>query len=403
MYPRGVPAGALKLVLVELFCGTCSVAKIGAPWAWPHERVITVDVDPECIPLDAAARLNHFVVDMHGGTATDLPPGVRAEQLGGVSLDDLETELEALVRDGCVIIMHGSPPCDQVSCMNTKGPKNRHFPAKLAKSLRIFHAYVALANRYAVAWTLENPWTGHLWDKKWLREWLVPADRWLADVPDIANTRVVDYCQFGKPNKKTTGIACSSEEMRNELPARRCPGPKTCRMCIVLPNGLRGHAVPIGNITGIYGRSKTAGQRKKHARFPLPEELVVEIIIGLRAEADRAMSMFTSGPITPYRCEEESDDEVRTTRVKRPRPHRCEEESDDEELRTTRVKADVRVKRPRSITPPRYEEESGDDEEERILQVKRPRPITPPRREEASADDMMMSAEELIAFRSSVW
>ena len=242
---------------------------------------------------------------MLGGDAPSLPDGVRADQLGGVSLADLRATLDAYLRDGYIVLMHGSPPCDQVSAMNTTGPSRPNYPAKLAKSLRIVHAFVALAERYAVAWTLENPATGRLWKPEWLRGHLAPADRELADVPRISWTRTVDYCQYGWPMKKETGLAFSSPEMRDAFPARRCPGNATCDMCVDAGHGRRAHAVCMTHLRGDYDCST------KHARYPIPPALVVHMIGGLRAEAKRALSpqgtAHPAPPTTPPQEEEEEE------------------------------------------------------------------------------------------------
>ena len=270
------------MVIVEVCCGTKSVAKVAAPYANRDMIVYTVDIDPECTPSKARARRHHFIVDLLGGDAVNTP-----EQLGGINLADLRATLDEHLANGDVILMHGSPPCDQVSVMNTTGHKNRNFPTRLAKSLRVFHAFVDLANRYAVAWTLENPGTGMLWHPARLREHLAPADRWLADVPDIAHMTKVDYCQYGWFMKKETGLAFSSSAMRDAFApvARRCPGAAMCEMCIPIGHGgRRAHAVSMGNLTGDYDCST------KHARYPIPPALVVHMIGSLRNEADRVLA-----------------------------------------------------------------------------------------------------------------
>ena len=237
------------------------------------------------------ARLNHYVVDLLGGVAPTLPAGVTRDQLGGISLADLSTRLDAHVRAGDIILIHGSPPCDQFSAMNTVGPKKAGYPAKLAKAIRIVRAFISLAERYADAWTLENPATGHLWDPKWLREHLTPEDAWLANIPSINHVCVVDYCQYQWPMKKSTKIACKSAAMRASfaLHAKLCPGPAKCEMCIPGPNG-RKHAVSMVNLKGdVEGTTKDA-------RYPIPPGLVVSMITELLKEANRVRRVPPAGP-----------------------------------------------------------------------------------------------------------
>lgn len=273
-----------KHVFVEVCCGTKSMAKVAKAYDEGNMVVYTVDVDHDCIPGNAKARLNHFVADLLGGVAKTLPAGVKRHHLGGVSIADLKRVLDAHVEAGDVIYIHGSPPCDQVSKMNTVGPKNtQEYPAKLSKSLRIFHAFISLAKRYADAWTLENPATGKLWQPEWLRSKLAPADKWLADVPSIRHRCDVDYCQYGFAMQKTTGFAFSSKAMRDSFAAsaKRCPGPAKCDMCIVGDNGIRKHAVSMKHLRGDYDCST------KHARYPIPPALVVRVIREMVKEAKR--------------------------------------------------------------------------------------------------------------------
>jgi hypothetical protein len=272
-HPRACPHVGAKQVVVEVCCGTKSVSKIAK--AQGHV-VVTVDIDPECIPKNPNARSDHFMVDLLGGSV----PGEVG--LGGTTMTALKARLASYLASGCVILMHGSPPCDQVSVMNTTGSKSPAFPAKLARSLRIFHAFVELANRFAVAWTLENPATGHLWHPQWLRQHLSSADRGLADVPCLTNMKVVDYCQYGWPMKKTTGLAMSSHAMKDAFVARRCPGVATCDMCIDA-HGQRKHAVSMVNLRGYYDCST------KHARYPIPPALVVHMLESLKGEAARVL------------------------------------------------------------------------------------------------------------------
>jgi hypothetical protein len=219
-----------------------------------------------------------------GGVAPTLPAGVTRDQLGGISLADLRARLDTHVRAGDEILIHGGPPCDQFSAMNTVGPKNAGYPAKLAKAIRIVRAFISLAERYADAWTLENPATGHLWDREWLRAHLTPEDAWLANIPSINHVCVVDYCGYSWPMKKSTNIAFSSATMRASFArhAKRCPGNAKCEMCIDGPNG-RKHAHSMVNLKGdIEGTTKDA-------RYPMPPGLVVSMITELLKEANRVL------------------------------------------------------------------------------------------------------------------
>jgi hypothetical protein len=297
MYPNGIPSKDAKRVVVEVFCGTKSVAKVAKPYANASMTVYTVDLDPKCIPRTARAMKNHYHANVLGGNANDLPHGVTPDMLGGINIRALCKKLDQHLKAGHVIMMHGSPPCDQVSVMNTTGFKNRNFPAKLGRSLRAFHAFAKLAKRYAVAWTLENPATGRLWKPTWLREHLTAEDQWLADVPDIWNYATVDYCQYGWCMKKETGIAFSSRAMLDIFRpyAKRCPGCATCEMCIPTGRGnRRSHAVKLTNLKGDYDCST------KHARYPIPPALVKHMIDAMRTEADRVLGLAADADMRAY-------------------------------------------------------------------------------------------------------
>ena len=271
-------------VFVEFFCGTKSFGKGARAYGDGDMVVYTADVDLDCIPKNPDARRNHFVADMLGDVAEGLPAGLTSDQLGGVCLADLMATLDVHKEAGDIIYIHGSPPCDAVSRMNTKGPKNpAKYAAKLAKSLRISHAFVAFAERYADAWTLENPATGKLWKPEVLRGLLTEANKRLADVPRLDHRCDIDYCQYGFCMQKETGFAFSSRAMCDDFARdnERCPGPASCRMCVVGDNGVRKHVVCMDNVKGYYDCTT------KHARYPIPPALVACIITAMREEAGR--------------------------------------------------------------------------------------------------------------------
>ncbi len=88
MHPNGIPSKDAKRVIVEVVWGTKSVAEVANPYA-NASVTYTLDLDPE---------------------------------FGGTNIRDLRAKLDQHLKDGDIVMMRGSPPCDQVSVMNTNGP-----------------------------------------------------------------------------------------------------------------------------------------------------------------------------------------------------------------------------------------------------------------------------------------
>ena len=188
-----------KLAFVELFCGTAAMTQHTVHFN--IEKVLTVDKDEGCEPT--------FACDV-----------------GLIGSPDCKftTYVDDLIKQGYVILMHASPPCNAFSRMNTTGARD------ITGSMVLVEKAVSIMKQYSAVWCLENPATGLLWDQSYSQEHLnIYAD--------------VDYCAYGGIIKKSTRFAFSSAALKNKFNPKVCPGRSTCTACIQNPVTRRfGHA-----------------------------------------------------------------------------------------------------------------------------------------------------------------
>lgn len=179
---------AKKLVFVDLFSGTGSMAS----QARIHgiTNVITVDIKHENNPTFACDIMD--INDDHEFC---------------VMMDDY-------IKNGMIIIMHASPPCNEFSRMNTTGIRD------LDSALALVKKAVALMNKYSHIWCLENPATGLLWTLPYAND-------------HLSFRTNVDYCAYGGIMKKATTFAFSSQLLLDGFQGKTCPGNKECDACFV--------------------------------------------------------------------------------------------------------------------------------------------------------------------------
>jgi hypothetical protein len=231
-----------RLVLYELCSGTAILGKLakggseGGGHPLIHE-VVTVDINPN--------RRATMTVDL------STPEG--REQVAAA--------MSRHVEAGYIIVAHASPPCTEYSKAKTIGIRD------LDTSNKFVRGVIDLMDRYAMAWTLENPGTDHehnLWQQ--------------TGFPELHPHALVDYCAYGHAIQKRTGIAMSSQHMLDTFPTRICNG--NCPASVqVTPGGRTRH---LGHFSLLNGDDRIA----------LPAALCAYLIKALVAEAVRMHRVY---------------------------------------------------------------------------------------------------------------
>lgn len=112
----------------------------------------------------------------------------------------------------CPDVIFAGVPCENYSIANTRGKRNLVFADSLAqKTWDIIQHFLEL--NPALIWFIENPDSSMLWRRK-------------VSEPFPKSIRL-DYCQFGKPYRKRTGLASNTDF----VPRALC-NPKTCASCV---------------------------------------------------------------------------------------------------------------------------------------------------------------------------
>ena len=221
---------ALKLVFVELFKGTGSMSKIASIMGnFKEGNIITVDIDDTC---DAT-----YTCDIR-------------------NCKDLEKCLDSFMKQGYIIIMHASPPCQHFSKAKTIGTRN------IDEAMSLVEAAVNLMEKYSVLWVIENPSSGK--HSLWMQPYSLETFKYKHDF---------DYCAYGSLCQKRTCFAASLQEL--QFNARKCPG-KLDRSC--LSTYLRPHS-------GCYGHIEW-DKYKKDIRMSIPEQLCLSVLSVLIEHAD---------------------------------------------------------------------------------------------------------------------
>lgn len=177
-------------VFVDLCCGTGSMSRQAKMMGF--KTVISVDVNEEYNP--------DFCCDI-------------------LDIDErhpLCNKLDELIKEGRVIVMHCSPPCDQFSRMNTTGFRD------VIGAMKVVEKAVEIMSRYSKVWTLENPQTGLLWTQPFAKK-------------TFEHFHDFDYCAYGSITKKCTRFAFSSEEFKDMIVPRMCSSRGTCPSCFLDP------------------------------------------------------------------------------------------------------------------------------------------------------------------------
>jgi hypothetical protein len=241
-----------RVAVIDMFCGTKSVSSIALKLAAK-------------MPLHCATLVEVLTVDNDPATQPDVLCEI------GKDTSELEERLDSFMQRGFMIVMHMSPPCEEFSIMKTTGKRD------IASALRIVEAAIDIAEKYACAWTLENPATGKLW------------------VGDITPTRLpaanqarVDYCSYGNMNLKPTTIAFSTP-VPDDFVARRCEGLGRCPACF------RNH------VTGRACHALTLDDLRSRAdRIKIPPQLCSQIVmVLLRMARDARQKMLAVSDATP--------------------------------------------------------------------------------------------------------
>lgn len=241
------------IALFELFSGTGTLTRLAGARFGGHPLVkstLAVDVSARAAP--------DLIADLH----TD------------AGLARVELRMKACVEQGLAVVVHMSPPCQQYSRCNTIGVRNLEVAnARVQRVLR-------LVKKYAVAWTVENPGTDH------------PASLWRQGLPELSCWKTVDYCAFGYPLKKSTGIAFSSQRMHRGFGDFLCRG-DACPLSIRVPHRKRkrhiGHfgdmnreersAMPVGFCARILETLVSEAQRHRETRLG---EYAIDAVVGER-------------------------------------------------------------------------------------------------------------------------
>ncbi len=237
--PKTNDEGLPRIVLYELCSGTGTLSRIargGKKGGHPLVvDVVTVDNDPK----------------RHATLVADLStPEGRAE---------VAASMERHLEMGYVIVAHASPPCTEYSMAKTIGARD------LESSNAFVRNVIDLMERYAVAWTLENPGTDHTHSL-----WRQPG------FPELHPHALVDYCRYGNIIQKRTGLAMSSQHMLDTFPALLCTG--KCHACVTD----RGRVRHIGHFTLL----------SDDERIAMPHAFCTRILSALAAEATRMLQLY---------------------------------------------------------------------------------------------------------------
>ena len=206
---------------IELFKGTGSMSRnaniIG------FDSIVSLDNNPDCEA--------DFVCDI-----ADV----------GVQTHDFDKHVMEGIREGRIIIMTASPPCDQFSQMNTTGNRD------ILGAMEIVMQTCRVMSKYSDIWSLENPKTGLLWKQPFSEE-------------NFMYYHDVDYCAYGGVLRKSTRFAFSSEELKNKFKPCKCIGVEECQACFVdIKSGRKRHA----NMDKI----------PYHDRIAIPNQLCMSIL-----------------------------------------------------------------------------------------------------------------------------
>jgi len=111
-------------------------------------------------------------------------------------------------------VLFAGVPCENYSIANTRGKRNLVLADSLVrKTWEIIQHFAELHPTGSMLWFIENP------DSSWL---------WKRKVSEPFPHRVrLDFCQYGKPYRKRTKLACNTDYM----PRPQCD-PKTCQSCV---------------------------------------------------------------------------------------------------------------------------------------------------------------------------
>ena len=143
--------------LLELFSGTGSMGRAFRARGW---QVTSVDIDPGAFPT--------------------------------ICVDIMELDVGEILGYGNVDLIWASPPCTHYSCARTKA----RMPRDLEGSDALVRKVLDLADQLFCYLLLENPHSGLLKTR-----------------PVVQDLRmcVLDYCRYGTPYRKRTGIWTNSD------------------------------------------------------------------------------------------------------------------------------------------------------------------------------------------------
>jgi hypothetical protein len=162
-------------------------------------------------------------------------------------------KMNDFVKEGRVIVMHASPPCNEFSRMNTTGVRD------IARAIAIVKKCVTIMKSFTNVWTLENPRTGCLWEQPFAQN-------------TFNHFHDFDYCRYGGIMRKATRIVFSSQTFKDSIVPLICTSRNSCMSCYVDPqtNRLR-HT----NMTEL----------PYEERIAIPSQLCVVLLSSFRARA----------------------------------------------------------------------------------------------------------------------
>jgi hypothetical protein len=176
----------MKTLFVELFSGSGTVAKYAARVGF--DEIITVDIDPQTCPT----MVLDLLVETH-----------RAQ---------LIEKIQRLKHDGHRVAVHMSPPCQEFSPLQRIHKNKAGSAARRFDALMLVESGLAIADKVAECWTLENPGRGDLFATNTSS----PSGSKLAELRERLHEHhvILDYCRYGGPMQKRTGIAFSDADLK---------------------------------------------------------------------------------------------------------------------------------------------------------------------------------------------
>ncbi len=200
-----VDAAKKKVVFVEMFAGSCTMSKVART-------------------LGCSATLSFDALH-------ESPADVKCDIRDKLHMTALKAFVIKWMKQGCLVIGHQSPPCNQVSRAATrKGTRD------LAKTATYLITSADMMAPFA-AWTVENPESEYglfrmvdnsvlTATKKWFNarknalgqtvEW--PSDSQIKRIRELLRLQVgVFYCAFGSNHPKPTRIGVNSKALKSDL------------------------------------------------------------------------------------------------------------------------------------------------------------------------------------------